>query len=85
MRLGVGRDRLARLRALPWEPPHPVPVPFAHAAQAVLQDWREQVSGMEDGAAGLFLGWLGKLPGLAVRLALVLEHLGWAAGPARAI
>ena len=34
---------------------------------------------MEPGAAGLFLSWLGKLPGLAVRLALVLELLWWSA------
>ena len=32
---------------------------------------------MEAEAAGLFLSWLGKLPGVAVRLALALEHLWW--------
>lgn len=72
---------LARLRALPWQPPEPVAVPFTEGAQAALQDWREAVAGMEDGASGMFLSWLGKLPGFAVRLALVLHHLQWAAGP----
>lgn len=79
--LARGRAWLARLRALPWRPPEPVVLPFAEAARCVLQDWRETVAGMEDGAAGLLLSWLGKLPGFAVRLALVLEHLDWAAGP----
>lgn len=79
--LARGRAWLARLRALPWQPPEPVALPFAENAQAALQDWREEVAGMEDGATGLLLSWLGKLPGFAVRLALVLEHLTWAAGP----
>ena len=32
---------------------------------------------LEAGASGLFCSWLGKLPGLAVRVALVLELLWW--------
>lgn len=79
--LARGRAWMARLRALPWQPPEPVVLPFTEGARAALQDWREQAAGMEDGAAGLFLSWLGKLPGFAVRLALVLEHLAWAAEP----
>ena len=33
---------------------------------------------MEGGAAGLMLSWTGKLPGLAVRLAVLFEFLWWA-------
>lgn len=33
-------------------------------------------------AAGLFLSWIRKLPGFAVRLATVLEHLACAASDA---
>ena len=33
--------------------------------------------------ARIFLGWLGKLPGFAVRLAVVFAHLDWTAGDAR--
>ncbi len=54
-------------------------LPFHPDAADCLQEWREQVAAMEPGAAGLFLSWLGKLPGLAVRLALVLELLWWSA------
>jgi hypothetical protein len=42
-----------------------------------LQEWREEVARMEEGAAGLFLSWLGKLPGFAVRLSLIFGHLAW--------
>jgi hypothetical protein len=70
-------ERLGRLRALPWTPPEPVLLPFAPAAQEGLQGWREEVADMEAGAAGLFLSWLGKLPGVAVRLAVILAHLDW--------
>ena len=71
------REWLGRLRALPWTPPAPLLVPFDRGAQAALQEWREQVAGMEEGSAGLFLSWLGKLPGFAVRLSLIFAHLAW--------
>ncbi len=69
--------RLARIRSLPWEPPEPVVVPFSDQAADVIQEWRVQVAGMEADAAGIFLSWLGKLPGAAVRLALILELMAW--------
>jgi hypothetical protein len=77
--LAVGRAQewLARLRRLPWTPPAPLLVPFDRGAQAALQAWREEVAGMEEGSAGLFLSWLGKLPGFAVRLSLIFAHLAW--------
>ena len=37
----------------------------------------EEVARTEEGAAGLFLSWLGKLPGFAVRLSLIFAHLEW--------
>lgn len=77
LRVGQAREWLARLRSLPWTPPAPLLVPFAPGAQAALQAWREEVAGMEEGAAGLFLSWLGKLPGFAVRLSLIFANLGW--------
>jgi hypothetical protein len=54
-------------------------LPFAPDAADDLQAWRERVADLEDAAAGLFLSWLDKLPGMAVRLALVLELLWWCA------
>ena len=49
----------------------------AEPAADELQQWRVDLAAMEPDAAGLFLSWLGKLPGGAVRIALVLEHLWW--------
>jgi hypothetical protein len=73
------RRWLGRLRSLPWAPPEPVLVLFTEGAQAILQEWREEVARMESGAAGLFLSWIGKLPGFAVRLAVIFAFLAWAA------
>lgn len=53
-------------------------LPFDPAAADDLQAWREQVADMEEATSGLFLSWLGKLPGVAVRLAMVFELLWWA-------
>lgn len=72
---------LRRLEGLPWHPPAPVLLPFTEAAAAALQEWREDVARLETEAAGLFLSWSGKLPGFAVRLAVVFAHLEWLAGP----
>ena len=52
---------------------------FDAAAADHVQTWREQIAGLESAASGLFLSWLGKLPGYAVRLAVVLELLWWSA------
>jgi hypothetical protein len=70
---------LRRLRELPWEPPEPVDLPFTDAAATMMEGWRREVAELEDGANGLFLSWVGKLPGFALRLAVVFEHLAWAA------
>ncbi len=70
--------RLKRLRALSWaEAPKPKLLAFTGPAAAALHEWRIEVAKMEAEAGGLMLSWLGKLPGLAVRIALVLELLAW--------
>jgi hypothetical protein len=46
-----------------------------------LQNFRRRVKAMEAEATGLFLSWLGKLPGMAVRLAVIFLHLEWLAHP----
>jgi len=74
------REWLARQRSLPWTPPAPLLVPFSASALDALQAWREEVGSMEETAAGLFLSWIGKLPGFAVRLALIFAHLDWSCG-----
>lgn len=75
-------QRFLRLRMMPWpELPEPRVLPFSPAAAAVIQEWRCEVATLEAEAAGLMLSWLGKLPGLAVRLALILELLAWSETP----
>jgi hypothetical protein len=54
-------------------------VPFAEPARALLDDFRVAVRTWEGEADGLNLSFVGKLPGLAVRLSLVLAYLDWAA------
>jgi hypothetical protein len=55
----------------------PACIPLSGEASDLLQQWREEVAEKEKLASGLFLSWLGKLPGMAIRIALILEHLWW--------
>ena len=55
-------------------------VPFTEDARALLDAFRQDVRCWETGADGLLLSFLGKLPGLAVRLSLALAYLDWVAG-----
>ena len=50
---------------------------FEPEAAAAIQDYRAQVAEAEAEASSLYLSWLGKLPGMAVRIAIILEHLYW--------
>ena len=52
-------------------------LPLAPGAANELQQWCVEVAQTEGTTAGLIMSWLGKLPGLAVRIALALEHLWW--------
>ena len=82
-----GSDDVAALGRLRWliavaqdqegEIAVPRVLPFEPAAADAIQGWREQVADLEATAHGLFLSWIGKLAGLAVRLATVLEFLHW--------
>lgn len=60
--------------------PRPWFVPFTEEAQEELHAFRCRVRTWETGAEGLLLSFLGKLPGVVVRLSLVLAFLDWAAG-----
>lgn len=52
---------------------------FTEGAADLLQDFRNAVRNWETGAEGLLLSFTGKLPGLAVRLSLILAYLDFAA------
>lgn len=57
-------------------------VPFAEDARRLMDEFRLTVRGWEAEAEGLLLSFIGKLPGLAARLALVLGCLDHAADDA---
>lgn len=80
--LHQGQEWLRQLRNISWQAPDPILVPLSEPARVVLQRWRVQVAAMERGATGLFRSWISKLPGYAVRIALILEHLAWACAAA---
>ena len=54
-------------------------LPFTDHARDLMDELRLAVRDWESGAEGLMLSFLGKLPGMAARLALVLAFLDWAA------
>lgn len=58
--------------------PRPVMIPFTDSAGELMMEFRWSIRDHENEAHGLMLSFLGKLPGLAARLALVLAHLEWA-------
>lgn len=68
---------LRRLRDLPMPEGSPVIMMFDEDAADTLNMWRQEVRDIETGATGLFLSWVGKLPGMAVRLAPIVAHLTW--------
>lgn len=57
----------------------PVFVPLSDKASDELQEFRIQCRAWESEATGIFKGHIGKLPGLAIRVACVLAHLDHAA------
>jgi hypothetical protein len=68
---------LRRLVELPWQSPEPIILPFTDAAAAALQAFREEAADLEGCTAGMFLSWIGKLPGFCLRLAVIIQHLAW--------
>lgn len=54
---------------------------LSEPATARLQSFRELNARHVDAASGQIKSFLGKMPGLSVRIALVLAHLDWAAAP----
>lgn len=57
-------------------------VPFSEDAKGLLDQFREDVRQWEGETEGLLLSFIGKLPGLTVRLSLVLAMMAYASGEA---
>ncbi len=79
---------LARLRDLQLddarEGPCPRPVPLDADALAVLEEFGQRMHERGATAIGQMAGFMGKAAGTALRLAVVLSYLRWAAGDAGA-
>ena len=80
---------LQKLHSLPFAEdeagkPTPRVVPFSEDAANDYVEWRKGQQAKEAKASGLLLSYMGKLPGVVVRLSLVLAYLDWAATPGSA-
>lgn len=76
---------LSRMHALgmaldDMEEPRPLLVPFSEDARSLLDGFRHAIREWESDAEGLLLSFIGKMPGLAVRLSLQIAYLDWAIG-----
>lgn len=78
--VGPARNRLRRLRTLAGCEGRPITVDVSRHAKTRFETWVEakHVEASRD-PEGVWGQWLGKQGGTALRIALVLEHLWWAA------
>ncbi|PTX54658.1 uncharacterized protein DUF3987 [Litoreibacter ponti] len=60
--------------------PRPAIVGFTEEAKNVVDEFRQKVRDWEAEVDGLLLSFIGKLPGLTIRLSLVMMMLEWACG-----
>ncbi|MBZ9859721.1 DUF3987 domain-containing protein [Mesorhizobium sp. CA12] len=60
----------------------PSSIPFTEDAANLLVEFRQTVQMWEKGVEGLLLSFIGKLPGMAVRLSLILAFMDWASSEA---
>jgi hypothetical protein len=81
--IGAAVERLKRLAALPLDDSEgelaPRCIPLEAEGQAVLEDFAREMQARENGAAPLMKSTIGKARGQALRLAITLEFLWWAA------
>ena len=83
-KIGLALDRLRRLRDLELSGKKPLGIAVARQARARFEAWvaDKQIAAKSD-EEGVWGQWLGKQGGVALRLALVFEHLWWAAAARR--
>jgi hypothetical protein len=76
--------RLLQLAMIPNPEGRPEPglVMLAEDAIATFEEWRRDHAASEGETSGLLASHWGKLPGILLRLALLLEHLWWSIRPA---
>lgn len=74
----LAESALERLLSLPAVG-RPLVCPVSQPVLAILQDWVSRRRADAADADGIWAEWLGKQGGVALRIALILEHLWWAA------
>jgi hypothetical protein len=72
-------DKLRELELQPGDPPSPIMVKLADDALPLIEAFGREMQEKQQTAGGLFRSALGKARGQALRLALTLEYLWWAA------
>jgi hypothetical protein len=60
--------------------PRPLLIHFSEEARSFLDGFRQAIREWESDAEGLLLSFIGKMPGLAVRLSLLIAYLDWTIG-----
>lgn len=87
---GLVSNALSRLHELDFksaeegEDPRPVILQVEAGVLDAFSEWRDEHHMASELTSGLLASAFGKMPGQALRLALVLELMWWAAGPATA-
>lgn len=71
-------NALRRLRSLPMPDNAPVVLPLDATAADIVAEWIPEYERRQRYSSGLLASWRGKVRGMMVRLALVLDHLKWA-------
>jgi hypothetical protein len=79
--LQPARTKLGLLRDLPMVNGRPVTLDLARRAILPLESWGEDKARAMHDDDTVWGQWIGKQGGTALRIALVLEHLKWAADP----
>lgn len=63
--------------------PNPIIVRLEATAANMLDEWRKENAECQSWASGLYLSHLGKMPGVVLRLSLILEFMEWSLLPER--
>ena len=61
--------------------PIPIIVRLEEAAAEMLDSWRRENAEQQTSTSGLYLSHLGKMPGMVLRLSLILEFMKWSLLP----
>ncbi len=71
-------DAFKKLYELPLDEDHlPKIIPFSEQAKELFVEWRESLSEKEKDVQGVIQSFIGKMPGIIIRISVVLSYLNW--------